>query len=146
MADDRHVDEILQNFTQFFGGLAEAFPPKDSYEIYRDKAKSTQNQEEALNFMNKSVLEAQKMISKKILDESDGGLWLNKNARPYIMMRKELADMYVYFKLIDDAIKEYFHILDLDAFDNLNIRGNLATLLLNENRYEDFEKLISNYW
>lgn len=97
MTDNRKEDEILSNFTQFFGRLSEAFQPKDSYEIYRDKAKSAQNQEDALSFMYKSVSEAKKMISK-------------------------------------------------NTFDNLNIRGNLASLLINEKRYDDFEKLISNYW
>lgn len=146
LTDDRNVDDILENFTQFWGRLAEEFPPKDSYEIYRDKAKSAQNKDEALNFMHKSVSEAKKMISKNALEGMDGETWLSQNARPYIMMRKELAEMYVYFRLIDEAVKEYFDILDMDAFDNLNIRGNLASLLLNENRYEDFERLISNYW
>ena len=146
MTDNRKEDEILSNFTQFFGRLSEAFQPKDSYEIYRDKAKSAQNQEDAFSFMYKSVSEAKKMISKNTFDNIDGGLWVNQNARPYIMMKKELAELYVYFKLIDEAIKEYFDILDLDTFDNLNIRGNLASLLINEKRYDDFEKLISNYW
>lgn len=146
MTDDRNVNEILGNFTQFFGRLAEEFPAKDSYEIYRDKAKSSDNKEEALNFMKKSVSEAKKMIPKGVLEVTEGGLWLEKDARPYIKMKKELADMYVHFKLIDEAVKEYFDILDLDNSDNLNIRGELANLLIKENREEDFKKLISNYW
>lgn len=146
MTDDRKVDEILANFTQFWGKLEETFPAKDSYEIYRDKAKSTQNKDDAINFMHKSVSEAKKMISKNELDKIEGSLWMNKNARPYMMMRKELAELYIYFNLIDDAIKEYFYILDLDTYDNLDIKKILAKLLLNENRDEDFKKLISNYW
>ena len=86
------------------------------------------------------------MIPKNALEGMHGEIWLSQNARPYIMMRKELAELYVYFRLIDEAVKEYFDILDMDAFDNLNIRGNLASLLLNEKRYEDFERLIENYW
>ena len=105
LTDDRNVDDISENFTQFWGRLAEEFPPKDSYEIYRDKAKSAQNKDEALNFMHKSVSEAKKMIPKNALEGMDGETWLSQNARPYIMMRKELAEMYVYFRLIDEAVK-----------------------------------------
>ena len=139
------INSILENFTQFFGKLSQEFTAKDSYEIYRDKAMASDNFDEAINYMKKSVSEAKKLISPKLYEEFIGMLWFEKSARPFLKCKKQLAELHASNGGFNEAINEYFEILDLDICDYQRIRHALVNLLLYEKRYEDFEDLIEQY-
>lgn len=142
---NKEINSILENFTQFFGKLSQEFKAKDSYEIYRDKATTAENFDEAIDYMNKSVSEAKKLISPKLYEELMGMLWFEKSARPLLKCKRQLAELYASNGGFNEAINEYFGILDLDICDYQRIRYDLVNLLLHEKRYEDFEDLIEQY-
>ena len=142
---NENTNKILNNFNSFFGQLSEAFPIKDAYEIYRDKALAAENPDEAIEFMKKSVKEARKYIYDKLFEENMGKLWSHKDGRPFMECKKHLAQLYKNNGYVDLCINEYEDLMKLDIEDNLNIKYELAPLFLSEKRYEDFYNLVDRY-
>lgn len=145
MWDNENINDKLNNFSSFFGQLAEEFTPKDSYQIYRDKAFSATDPIEAINFMKKSVAEGRKYISDSLFEEHKGKLWLAEDGRPFMESKKYLAQLYKNNGYIDLCINEYSELLKLDTYDHLDIKSKLSPLLINEKRYEDFHELMDLY-
>jgi len=60
-------------------------------------------------------------------------------------LRKELADIYCIGGEYDKSIKEHWDLIELNRYDNQGSRYDLATLLLQRKRFEDFEKLMDMF-
>ena len=59
------LNYILENFNKFFSQLSQAFPPKDAYKIYSEKALIATDGDEAIELMKKSLQESKKTYKKQ---------------------------------------------------------------------------------
>lgn len=143
--DNESSKYILENFNNFFSQLSQAFPPKDAYEIYREKALVAKNSDEAIELMKKSMQEARKFITDKVLKENLGNLWTVDDARPFMKCKKDLAKMYGKNNYVDLCINEYEDLLKLDREDNLNIKYELVPIFFMEKKYKELYDLTENY-
>lgn len=60
-------------------------------------------------------------------------------------LRQELAQIYCIGGEYDKSIKEHWDLIELNRYDNQCNRFDLATLLLQRKRFEDFEKLMDMF-
>lgn len=135
-----NLDELLGSDEFIFGSSPDNAYEK--YEEYQAKAISACDYKEAVKYMNKAIVEAKKKINSNTFKDLKGELWLEYDARPYMSLRKELADLYYIGGEYDKSIKELWDLIELNRSDNQGNRFELATLLLKNKRFKDFEKLI----
>lgn len=98
-------------------------------------------------------LELRKIIAvakKNIGDDfnelaKDKAFWGFYETRPYMKAQFALMDFYISELEFSKAIDVIYHILDLNPNDNLGSRYNLASLLVAEERYDDYEKLLLDF-
>lgn len=144
------LDELQENLAQLiqsgdfvFGNQTDDFEEK--YKEYEAKSISSSNYKDAVRYMKKAIAEAKKKISTNIFKDLKGQLWLEHDARPYMSLRKELADLYCIGEEYDKSIKELWDLIELNTNDNQGNRFDLASLLLQEQRFKDFEKLMDMF-
>jgi len=144
------LDELGENLAQMIQSGEFIFGNKanDSHEKYKEyqaKAISSSNYKDAVKYMKKAIAEAKKKISSYLFEDLKGQLWLEHDARPYMSLRKELADLYCIGGEYDKSIKELWDLIELNTNDNQGNRFDLATLLLQNKRFKDFEKLMDMF-
>ncbi|MEG1132316.1 MAG: DUF6398 domain-containing protein [Romboutsia sp.] len=93
----------------------------------------------------KLVLNTTKKFLKNNIDSLTGSFFIKKDNRKYILMKQELAELYVKEKDYESAIIEYEDIINLKSKYDKSIRNKLLSLFLISNKNEKFEKFASTY-
>lgn len=114
----------------------------DAYNALGDMEK---NLDKAIDFYEKAIAVAEQTLGKEIFKEERGHFWLMIETRPYMRAKERLADCLCEKNKIDEAIKIYDEMLDLNHNDNQGVRYILSTLLLSENNFADYEVLLNKY-
>ena len=132
------LDQLKEVTEILFGNETQA----EKYKEYQLKAYGAGNYKESVKYMKKAIEEAKNKISPEDFKDLKGQLWLEHNARPYMRLKKDLADLYYLGKEYDKSIKELWELIELNGNDNQGVRFDLANQLLNRVRFKDFEKLM----
>lgn len=93
----------------------------------------------------KLVLNTAKKYLKNNIDSLTGSFFIKKDNRKYILMKQELAELYVKEKDYESAIIEYEDIINLKSKDDKGIKNKLLSLFLILNKNDKFEKIASTY-
>lgn len=136
--------ETLDKMENLIGNWSDKAKQREEYEIYLTKARRANNYEEALDYMDKAVNNAKEKIGDE-LDKLKGKLWEDEKTRPYLLIKDELAYVYALGELFEKAIEVYEEMLDLDEEDNLGIKYKLIMLLIQEQKFEEVEKVLNKY-
>ncbi|MEG0855795.1 MAG: DUF6398 domain-containing protein [Terrisporobacter sp.] len=139
-----YTPETLENMANMISYWSDKVKRKPEYEIYLLKARRANNYEEALEYIDKALINAKEKIEADF-DSIKGQLWSVEEARPYIMVKDELAYVYALGERFEDAIKTYNEILKLDEEDNLGVRYKLFMLLMQNRKFEEGDQLIEKY-
>lgn len=118
---------------------------KEEYEIYMDKAFDCYDIDEAMENMKLVLMHAKKKIPSHIFKQLEGELWLELNARPYLLIKAELADLYCLKNDYESSVELYNEILKLNKKDNQGIRYKIFPLLILLDKKEQIENLMKSY-
>ena len=118
---------------------------RPKYEVFYDKAKYTSNIDKAIKYMEMSLEEARKEVSPDIFEKLDGNLWSNQDTRVCLIIKDELADLYMRKKDYESAVKIYKEIIKEDEGDNQNIRYKIFQPLIYLKKIDELEKLFYTF-
>ncbi len=115
----------------------------DAYVILaRDNAETLV---EALIYYEAGVRAGERAIGEAMFSEEAGHFWLILETRPYMRARGGLAETLWDIGRRQEAIDHYWEMLRLNEGDNQGIRYVLAVCLLEDNRDDELEKLLSRH-
>lgn len=118
---------------------------KEVYDIYMEKAFDCSDINDAIENMKLALMHAKKKIPNKLFKELDGELWLEFDARPYLTIKAELADLYSLKGDYESAVEIYNDNLKLNKNDNQGIRYKIFPLLILLDKKDQAENLIKSY-
>lgn len=121
------------------------FPELAEYEMYFEKLEDVNSIDELIDIIKLIVGETKKKIPESTFEKLKGQLWLDADARPYLVMKDFLAYAYCLKGDNESAIEIYSDILKLDVEDNLGIKGKMFPLLILLDEKEKIEALIKAY-
>ena len=139
---DYNIDKMLKHFADI---LNDNITKKEEYETYMDKAFECEDIDEAIEYVKLALMHAKKKIPNNLFNQLKGELWLEFDARPYLMVKDELASLYCMKEDYESAVEVYKDILKLNKNDNQGIRYKILPLFVLIDKYKDAEKLISTY-
>jgi hypothetical protein len=97
--------------------------------------------EGALKLYQHAVNAGKEQLGETFFNENKGHFWLMLETRPYMTAKLGFAHCLEALDWIDEAIKEYNEMLELNPSDNQGIRYMLSSLLLFTGRYKEFSLL-----
>lgn len=142
--NDNYSEETLESMADKVNSWSNKVKKKEEYEIYLLKARRARNYEEALRFIDTALIYAKDKIESEF-ENLKGHLWKEPKARPYMLIKEELAYVYSLGENYDHAIREYYDILELNIDDEQSIRHKLLVLLIKERRFDEANKLMKKY-
>jgi hypothetical protein len=99
------------------------------------------NAEIALNMYETAIEIGRKQLGDIFFKENKGQFWIMHETRPFMTAKLRHAECLFALNKIDESIKEYFEILELNEYDNQGVRYYLQTMLLKNKRFDDYIKL-----
>jgi tetratricopeptide (TPR) repeat protein len=101
--------------------------------------------EEEIELVRKIVAVGEKALGPKAFEEYKGAFWGFMETRPYMRARQRLAECLRSVGRLDEAIREYEAMLELNPGDNQGVRYHLLPCYLMLKRLPDAQELLSNY-
>jgi tetratricopeptide (TPR) repeat protein len=101
--------------------------------------------EDEIELARKIVAVGEKALGPKTFKECKGGFWGFIPTRPYMRARQRLAECLRSAGRLDEAIREYEAMLELNPGDNQGVRYHLLPCYLMLNRLLDVQKLFAKY-
>lgn len=101
--------------------------------------------DEATRLYKQSMIIGEKKLGKKFFQENKGLFWGIHETRPYMTAKLNYADCLCSNGKIEEGIKEYTEILELNPNDNQGVRYILSGILLHEKKYDEYLKLHNSY-
>ncbi|MGM9532604.1 DUF6398 domain-containing protein [Intestinibacter sp.] len=141
--DGYEMDEVLQKMADMLGHTITT--KEEEYEIYMDKAFDSYDIDEAMEYMKLALMHAKKKIPDHLFKQLEGELWLELDARPYLLIKAELADLYYLKDDYESSVELYNDILRLNKNDNQGIRYKIFPLLILLDKKDQIENLIKTY-
>ncbi|MGL6106647.1 DUF6398 domain-containing protein [Romboutsia sp.] len=111
--------------------------------INMEKAEEAQHIDDAIKYTKKAMDYARQDIPD--FDEIKGEFWVFRHTRPYMMVKDSLADLYFYNGRIQEGVKEYKELLELNKMDNQGIRYKLINACILTEDKECIEYLHNEY-
>ncbi len=87
----------------------------------------------------------EKQYTEQYLNQQKGHIWLDVEARPYMIIRARRAQLNFERGDISSAIEELQHLLELNPNDNQANRYQLANYLVIDKRWHELETLLTQY-
>ncbi len=103
------------------------------------------NDEEALPLLEQAVAAAAKELGEDGFRDFAGQFWGFHETRPYMQARLELAECLWGLGRVDDAIKHFQQMLELNPHDNQGCRYRLVSALLQTERLNELTVLLGKY-
>lgn len=141
--DGYQVDKVLKKMADMLNHTIAT--KKEEYEVYMDKAFDCYDIDEAMENMKLALMHAKKKIPDHLFKQLEGELWLELNARPYLLIKAELADLYCLKGDYESAVELYNEILKLNKNDNQGIRYRIFPLLILLDKKDQIENLVKSY-
>lgn len=85
-----------------------------------------------------------KKLGEKYFQENKGHFWGLHETRPFMTAKLNYADCLNSQDKTEEAIKEYFELLELNPNDNQGVRYILSGLLLHKEKYKDYLMLYNS--
>ena len=101
--------------------------------------------EEEIELVRKIVALGEKALGPKTFKEFKGTFWGFIQTRPYMRARQRLAECLRSAGRLDEAIREYEAMLELNPGDNQGVRYHLLPCYLMLNRLPDAQRLFAQY-
>lgn len=143
-AHDLYKDDKFDNMKEIFDRWTDKIRKQEEYQLYMKKARKSNSYEDALNYVDLALNCAKEQIGEEF-DTLKGQLWMEEKARPYMMIKEELAYIYTLAEDYKKAIKVYEEMLELNSDDNQGVRYMLLSLLIQEKEFDKADKLIEKY-
>ena len=143
-AHDLYKDDKFDNMKEIFDRWTDKIRKQEEYQLYMKKARKANSYEDALNYVELALNSAKEQIGEEF-DTLKGQLWMEEKARPYMMIKEELAYIYTWAEDYKKAIKVYEEMLELNSDDNQGVRYMLLSLLIQEKEFDKADKLIEKY-
>ena len=143
-AHDLYKDDKFDNMKEIFDRWTDKIRKQEEYQLYMKKARKANSYEDALNYVELALNSAKEQIGEEF-DTLKGQLWMEEKARPYMMIKEELAYIYTLAEDYEKAIKVYEEMLELNSDDNQGVRYMLLSLLIQEKEFDKADKLIEKY-
>jgi len=149
IADISYRDDVFGNYCYDEIYYDDIYDEEDEeleeYEIYFNKAISTDDVDESMENMKLALKLAKENVSPKIFKELEGDLWLDSDARVYLYIKEHIARLYEEKGEYETAIEIYNEILKLNKADNQSIRYKIFPSLIYLNRKDEIENLLKKY-
>jgi len=117
----------------------------DCADAYLFLANKTKDIDEAIELSKKAMTGARKKLGEDVFKNDVGHFWGIVETRPYMRAKAGYAELLQLKKNYDAAVKEYQELLELNPNDNQGNRDMLSCLLLQINRWRDYEQLYQKY-
>lgn len=111
--------------------------------INMEKAEEAQHIDDAIKYTKKAMEYAKKDIPD--FNEIKGKFWGFRHTRPYMMLKYALADLYFYNGRLQEGVKEYKELLELNKMDNQGIRYKLINACILTDDKECIDYLYNEY-
>ncbi|CEN29994.1 Uncharacterised protein [[Clostridium] sordellii] len=131
-AMDRNINNIMTLIKN---------PKKEDYEVYREKALKTKCYKEAIHY-TKLSLDA---VKRYFNCDGKNSLQDFKPKNICIIIKKDLADLYMIGKEYEKAYKEYEELLNLGVKNKSEILHKILICFLRLEMSEEIEMLLNNY-
>ncbi|GAA4072007.1 SEC-C metal-binding domain-containing protein [Amphibacillus indicireducens] len=125
---------------------------KEALEIYPNNpeaylliAEDEHNPSKQFELIQQAVNLGRQDLGEDFFKENTGHFWLMIETRPFMRAKAKLASFYLNHDDIDNGIAEFEDLIILNPNDNQGVRYILLTLYLEQERYEDAQKLIDQY-
>lgn len=115
----------------------------DAYVLLAEEA--AKSLEETKDLYEKGVTAGERALGTEMFEENAGHFWGIIQTRPYMRARAGLAGCLYALGQREEAAAHYQDMLRLNPNDNQGIRYSLANLLLELERYDDFDALFEQY-
>lgn len=101
--------------------------------------------QEAIAGFERAVAAGERSLGPDYFRENKGHFWALLETRPYMRARLELAEVILGSGRIEDAIKHFEAMLDLNPMDNQGVRDTLLGLYLQTGNLEGAGSLLQRY-
>ena len=110
-------------------------------DAYNYLAETEKEIDKAIEFYEKAIKSAQKVLGKKAFIEDKGHFWGIFATRPFMRAKSGLADCFYAIGKVEKAIDIYKEMLELNPRDNQGIRFSLSTLHIELGNFKEFDDL-----
>ncbi len=125
---------------------------KEALEIYPQNiraliylADKKQTPREAIGLYKKALKIAETEFGQDFFEKNKGHFWGLHETRPYMTAKLNVAECWYAMDNIDQAIKDFRELLELNPNDNQGVRYLLSSLLLENRNYSEFHTLYKQY-
>jgi tetratricopeptide (TPR) repeat protein len=117
----------------------------DNADAYNFMAGTTQDPNEALYYFKRGMEAGRKTIGEKDFKELKGHFWGFHETRPYMRAKAGYAECLSITGQYDESINQYQQLLVLNPNDNQGVRFQLAPLLVDQNKFAEYQKLYKKF-
>lgn len=134
--EGREMEQLVHKALKLYPYLPEA------YLLLRENARDL---EEETRLCRRGVLAGEKELGELFIKKNRGLLWEFMEARSYLRVKYEYASCLWDLEKSEEALKEYYEILELNHNDEQGVRFALLTALIEERKYTEAARLIKKY-
>lgn len=110
-------------------------------DAYNYLAETEKEIDKAIEFYEKAIKSAQKVLGKKAFIEDKGHFWGIFETRPFMRAKAGLAGCFYAIGKVEKAMDIYEEMLELNPRDNQGIRFLLSTLHIELGNFKEFDDL-----
>lgn len=114
----------------------------DAYVILAEKTKTL---EEAADMYEKAMKAAEEELGKSFIKENKGHFWGLIETRPFMRAKFHYAQTLYRLGKMDDAVKQYQQLLDLNPNDNQGVRESLFIAYMHSGNVKSARELLEKY-
>lgn len=117
----------------------------DNVEAYNYLGNTEQDINKATEYYKKGMIAGEKEIGEQNFKEMQGHFWGFHQTRPFMRAKAGYAECLYLTGKIEESINQYAEMIELNPNDNQGVRYQYATMLINYNRFSEYEKLKELY-
>ena len=117
----------------------------DNADAYNYLGNIEQDLNKATEYYKKGMVAGKKEIGEKDFKEMKGHFWGFHQTRPFMRAKAGYAQCLFLAGKIEESINQYSEMIELNPNDNQGIRYQYATMLVNQNKFSEYEKLTTIY-
>ncbi|WLR50649.1 SEC-C domain-containing protein [Bacillus tianshenii] len=117
----------------------------DSPDAYNIMAELTESPEDELAFYARGVDAGEKDLGEAFFKEHKGDFYMQVSTRPYMRVKMNYAQQLYLLDDVEEALHQYEEMLMLNPNDNQGVRYLLLTAYLEEELFEEAERLLEAY-
>lgn len=117
----------------------------DNVEAYNYLGNIEQDINKATEYYKKGMIAGRKEIGEKDFKEMKGHFWGFHQTRPFMRAKAGYAECLYLTGKIEESINQYSEMIELNPNDNQGVRYQYATMLVNHDKFSEYDKLRKLY-